>query len=116
MGIGVGNVCVGKTSMGPAVTEIVRDFDVDLALVGGGCRLNLFALHYELVHIKKANINSDLDFLILKHLKQLLMLKYQNRDPDHRQFTVVNPSILITHQSYWLFAEKITLQVINQIK
>jgi len=41
MGIGVGNVCVGKTSMGPAVTEIVRDFDVDLALVGGGCRLNV---------------------------------------------------------------------------
>ena len=44
------------------------------------------------------------------------MLKYQNRDPDHCQSTVVNPSILITYQSYWLFAEKITLQVINQIK
>lgn len=27
--------------MGPAVTEIVRDFDVDLALVAGGCRLNV---------------------------------------------------------------------------
>ncbi|EZA47569.1 hypothetical protein X777_15635, partial [Ooceraea biroi] len=38
IGIGVGSVCVGRTSMGPADTEIVRDLDAALALVAGGCR------------------------------------------------------------------------------
>lgn len=41
IGIGVGKVCVGRTSIGPADTETVRDFDVDFALVAGGCRLNV---------------------------------------------------------------------------
>lgn len=41
IGIGLGNVCDGRTSMEPADTDIVRDLDVDLVLVAGGCKLNV---------------------------------------------------------------------------